>query len=173
MKRKSGMVPVIKIVGVKNSGKTTLVEKLIQAFHHRGFKVAAMKHCNHDFELDQDGTDSHRLNRAGAVMTCVVNAGGFAIFGKTGDRPTVASYFQPLVPDADLIISEGNKEGMGPRIEINRRESREGPRCLDDPELIAMATDRDDLSVSVPVFHPDDVESMADFIEKKFLKKVS
>jgi molybdopterin-guanine dinucleotide biosynthesis protein MobB len=39
--------PVIGIAGWKNSGKTTLVTKLIAELTRRGFRVASVKHAHH------------------------------------------------------------------------------------------------------------------------------
>jgi molybdopterin-guanine dinucleotide biosynthesis protein B len=168
-KNHPAMIPLIKIVGVKNSGKTTLAEKLIRTLSRRGFKVAGMKHASHAVDLDRAGTDSSRLSRAGALATCLINPEGFWIYGRSTDRAEVASYFRAVARNADIILSEGDKKGAGPKIEINRRASREGPLCLEDEELIALVTDRPGMMVNRPVFHPDDIDGIADFIEARYL----
>lgn len=43
------------VSGVKNSGKTTLMEKLIRVLTGRGLQVAAVKHDGHDFTPDVPG----------------------------------------------------------------------------------------------------------------------
>ena len=60
------------VSGVKNSGKTTLMEKLIRVLTGRGLQVAAVKHDGHDFTPDVPGTDSWRFGQAGAC--------GYAIY---------------------------------------------------------------------------------------------
>lgn len=165
----STKAPLIKIVGVKKSGKTSLAEKLIAAFTSRGTRVAAIKHCHHAFPLDREGTDSYRLGRAGAIAASVYVPGGYAIFGAIETLAELEKHLRTLFPEADLLLMEGNKTGAGPKIEINREACNEGPVCLEDQELIALITDRKDLSVQVPVFHPDDIEDIVQFIRKKFL----
>ena len=54
------------VSGVKNSGKTTLITKLIPIFVKYGLKVASVKHDGHDFDADVPGTDSYRHMKAGA-----------------------------------------------------------------------------------------------------------
>ncbi len=49
---------IVVICGVKNSGKTTLITKLIPKFTSLGYKVATIKHDGHDFDADVEGTDS-------------------------------------------------------------------------------------------------------------------
>ena len=41
---------IIAISGVKNSGKTTMIEKLIPKLINKGIKVETIKHDGHDFE---------------------------------------------------------------------------------------------------------------------------
>ena len=57
---------VLAVSGVHNSGKTTLLEKLLPVLRSRGLKVGVIKHDGHDFTPDVPGTDSYRLREAGA-----------------------------------------------------------------------------------------------------------
>ena len=57
---------VLAVSGLHNSGKTTLLEKLLPALRSRGLKVGIIKHDGHDFTPDVPGTDSYRLREAGA-----------------------------------------------------------------------------------------------------------
>jgi len=59
--------PAIAIVGRHNSGKTTLIEKLIAEMVSRGLDVGSVKHHSHvGFEIDYPGKDSYRHRAAGA-----------------------------------------------------------------------------------------------------------
>ena len=44
---------------VKNSGKTTLICRLLEIFKDKGLKVAVLKHDGHDFVPDVPGTDTY------------------------------------------------------------------------------------------------------------------
>ena len=59
------------ISGVKNSGKTTLITKLLPVLTDRGLKVATIKHDGHDFQTDVPGTDTFAHFQAGAYGTVV------------------------------------------------------------------------------------------------------
>ena len=62
---------VLAVSGVHNSGKTTLLEKLLPMLRSRGLKVGVIKHDGHDFTPDVPGTDSYRLREAGAEGVAV------------------------------------------------------------------------------------------------------
>ena len=52
---------VFGIVGWKNSGKTTLTERLVTALTARGFSVSTVKHAHHAFDIDKEGADPTRV----------------------------------------------------------------------------------------------------------------
>ena len=54
------------VVVWKNSGKTTLVERLIGVFLRKGLKVSTIKHSHHKFQIDKKGKDSFRHRKAGS-----------------------------------------------------------------------------------------------------------
>ena len=59
-------VPIVSFVGRSNSGKTTLIERLIPELVVAGYRIATIKHAGHGFDLDTEGKDSWRHKRAGA-----------------------------------------------------------------------------------------------------------
>ena len=63
---------VVLIVGKSNSGKTTLMEKLIRELISRGFRLGSVKHTHHNFDFDKKGKDSWRHKNAGAVASLIV-----------------------------------------------------------------------------------------------------
>ena len=66
------MPPIISIVGNSNSGKTTLIEKLIPELKKRGYRVGVIKHAHHGFNIDKKGKDSWRHKVEGADRKSVV-----------------------------------------------------------------------------------------------------
>ena len=70
---------VFGITGWKNSGKTTLTEKLVAELSRRGWKVSTVKHAHHDFDIDKEGTDSFRHRQAGASEVAVVSGRRWAV----------------------------------------------------------------------------------------------
>lgn len=62
---------IIAICGTKNSGKTTLITRLLPVLTGKGYKVAVIKHDGHDFACDVPGTDSYRFTENGAYGVAV------------------------------------------------------------------------------------------------------
>ena len=121
----SVMQKVIAVCGVKNSGKTTLLEKLIENLSARGLKIAVVKHDGHDFTCDIPGTDSYRLGEAGAYGTAVFSNSRIFIHKKgTGERE---EELIRLFPEADIIFLEGMKDSSYPKIEVIREGISDSP----------------------------------------------
>ena len=57
---------ILAVSGVKNSGKTTLITKILPFLKAKGLNVAVIKHDGHDFEADVPETDSWNFAKAGA-----------------------------------------------------------------------------------------------------------
>lgn len=67
------------ISGVKNSGKTTLITKLIPILTEKGLKVATIKHDGHEFAPDVPGTDTWAHLQAGALGTAIFSDTKFMV----------------------------------------------------------------------------------------------
>jgi molybdopterin-guanine dinucleotide biosynthesis protein B len=161
--------PIIAIAGWKNSGKTTLAIRLIEELTRRAWRVGAVKHAHHDFQIDHAETDSARLRRAGAREVAIVSSARFAIVRElVGEpEPSLAEVIARLSP-ADLIIVEGYKGEPIPKIEVRRRQSASHePLAESDPLVIAIAADHAIDGKGLPAFALDDIGAIADFIEKR------
>jgi len=158
---------VFGITGWKNSGKTTLTERLVGDLTARGLKVATVKHAHHTFDIDREGTDSYRHRKAGAVETAIVSANRWALMHELrGEQePQLAEILQRLGP-SDIVLVEGFKDGNHPKIECRRRDARDHAPLLGQvPNIVAIACEepRDQPSLP-PEFALDDVEAVASFI---------
>ncbi len=56
---------ILGICGFKNTGKTTLIERLIPRLKTMGLEVLVIKHDSHGIDVDRPGKDSGRFFRAG------------------------------------------------------------------------------------------------------------
>jgi molybdopterin-guanine dinucleotide biosynthesis adapter protein len=166
--------PIVGIAGWKKSGKTTLTTKLVAEFVRRGLRVATIKHAHHNFQIDDDATDSARHRKAGAAQVAVVSARRWALISELGDHdePDFADVVAQLQP-CDLIIVEGYKTHPIPKIEARRMTSvTRTPLSVDDPNIFAIAADHAVVDArGVPVFSLDDIGGMADLITRQVLGK--
>ena len=162
------MPPVISIVGKSESGKTTLIEKLIPALKQRGYRIGIVKHAHHGFEMDREGKDSYRHKKAGADTVMIASPGRIAMVKDVpGERlDDLVPYFN----DMDLLITEGFKSDKAPKIEVFREARHRHPACLEDADLVAMISDSP-MDTRVPQFATGDIEAITEFIVANFLTK--
>lgn len=116
---------IIAVCGVKNSGKTTLIEKLLTELSRKGIKAAVIKHDGHDFSCDVPGTDSYRFQKAGAYGTAVFSK--YRMFvQKEGCGETEQELIRQF-PEAEIILLEGMKDSAYPKIEVIRKVISDRP----------------------------------------------
>ncbi len=154
------------IVGWKNSGKTTLVERVIPLLVRRGLKVMTVKHTHHDLGPLTGATDGERHMKAGALKTFVIAPDAWEISGarQAGPPPTL-DQLTPHLAAADLVIVEGYKSAPIPKIELRRTSTKtQQPLAPDDTHVVAVAADYAAEAGRLPLFALDDVEAIAAFI---------
>lgn len=159
------MQKVIGVCGFKNSGKTTLVEKLVRNLSEQGYKVSTVKHAHHDFDIDHEGRDSFRHRKAGATEVAVVSQNRFAIMNELrgAEPPTLDEILAKLSP-CDLVIVEGYKRDTHDKIEVRNLELSHPNLAGDDPTIVAVAANGEIPNSTVRVFNRDDVSNLAQFI---------
>ncbi len=154
----------IAIAGYSGSGKTTLIEKVIPCLVLEGFKVSLIKHAHHEFDIDQPGKDSHRHRAAGATEVMISSSNRWALMHELGGTPEASleeqlKHFSPC----DVVIVEGWKHQAMPKIEVHRKLADKPLLFVNDPSVIAVATD-ESLATRLPQFSLDDAEGVALFI---------
>jgi molybdopterin-guanine dinucleotide biosynthesis protein B len=157
---------VFGITGWKNSGKTTLTERLVTELVSRGFTVSTIKHAHHDFDIDVPGTDSFRHRAAGASEVAIVSANRWALMheARGAAEPKLPEILARLSP-CDLVLVEGYKRESHLKIEARRRDTAtRAPLADGDPHIVAFASDHPIPNSSLPVFDLDDVPAIATFI---------
>lgn len=168
--------PVVGVTGWKNSGKTTLVTKIVAELTRRGYTVSTVKHAHHAFDVDHEGTDSFRHREAGAIEVALVSGKRWALMHENRDdedEPGLADFLPRLAP-RDIIVVEGYKREDFPKIEVRRTAARKhDPLALTDPTVIAIAADHPVGDTDKPVFDINAVAEITDFIVETFeLRKI-
>ena len=151
------------VIGWKNSGKTSLMERLVTEITGRGISVSTIKHVHHDVDLDQPGKDTFRHRVAGAREVVLAGAGRFALMVEhRGPEPELSAVLARLAP-VDLVLVEGYKRDAHPKVEVWRAATGQPLIQSGDPLVRAVATDAS-LTLSVPVLDLNDTRAVADFI---------
>ncbi len=165
---------VFAVSGYHNSGKTGLIEKLINEFIREGYTVGVLKHDGQDHIDEKEGTDTARLRQAGAVCTAVTSATRCVFDVQLrADRPehrlrsengfqaeALIEQMKRLPEPPDIIILEGFKNSDYPKIEVVRKEIF--PQSVADQKtLICIVTDCiSPENVPCPVFGPEDIRGI-------------
>lgn len=160
---------VVSFVAKSGTGKTTLLEKVIRELKGRGYRVGAIKHDAHRFDIDHPGKDSWRLTEAGADTMLISSPEKLAMVKKHDASPPLEELIGRYFGDVDVVLTEGFKKSGLPKIEVHRRERSATLLCRgeeNDPTLIAVASN-EPLDLDVPVLDLDDPAAVADFVERR------
>jgi formylmethanofuran dehydrogenase subunit E len=155
------------IGGPSNSGKTTLIEKLIPELAGRGYRVGTVKHHHGSDPLvfDGEGKDSERHRRAGAAAVSLLSAHEIVSFRRVAETPLLAA-IRPDFDDVDIVLVEGFNAEPGARIEVKRADGTGLPREEKVPPLAVVEPER---SNGLPSYRPDEVGPLADLIVREVL----
>ena len=161
--------PILCFIGRSNSGKTTLIERLIPELVREGYRIATIKHAGHGFELDTEGKDSWRHKQAGARTVIVTSKGSLALFTDVEQEVGVEDLRRRYIKEGiDLIIAEGWKSEGYPKIVVVRDHI--GEISVSPQGLLAIVSNKplDRAPSGVPVIDPEDIEGLAALIGRCF-----
>jgi len=153
------------LTGWSGSGKTTLIVKVLPALVARGLRVSTLKHAHKGFDIDHPGKDSHNHRLAGATEVLVSSPKRWAVMHELRDEPepTLDELLARATP-VDLLLIEGFKRDRHPKLEVWRRSVGKPLICVDDPTIVALASDGPVPESPVPVFDLEDAEGIAALI---------
>jgi molybdopterin-guanine dinucleotide biosynthesis protein B len=156
---------VIGLAGWQNSGKTTLLAKVIPCLVARGRTVSTVKHAHAGFDVDQPGKDSHTHRMAGATEVLIGSAKRFALVHELrgAPEPSLGELLLKLSP-VDLVIVEGYKAHPHPKLELYRAGVGKPLIHPNDSWIVAVASDVALAGCALPVIGLDDVETIADVL---------
>jgi len=158
--------PAVSFVAKSGSGKTTLIVEVIAELKRRGYRVGALKHDAHRFEIDHAGKDSHRMTVAGADTTLISSPAKHAVVVQHATTPTIEELIDHYFADVDVVLAEGYKLTALPKIEVNRPAHSGSLLCRGehhDPGLLAVVSDVE-MDLDVPVLDLNNPPAVADFI---------
>ncbi|QOY34127.1 molybdopterin-guanine dinucleotide biosynthesis protein B [Anaerobacillus isosaccharinicus] len=164
---------IIQVAGFSNSGKTTLVEKLVHAATKNAFRVGTIKHHGHGGELISldEGKDSWKHRQAGAIVSAAVSRGMLQlnVARENSWEPEELLALYEYFP-IDVVIIEGFKASPFPKVVI-----------IKDPTEIGLLTKLDNIfcviswfpltsemkNAKIPHFQLEDDGNYLDFLLQK------
>ena len=115
MKNRSN-VPIISVVGLQKSGKTTTVEHLVRRLAELGYRIGTIKSMVHsNFTIDVEGKDTYRHKQAGADFVISLSRNETAYIEANPRRQTIDAVSRLFPDDTDVIVAEGLYD-TGPNI---------------------------------------------------------
>jgi len=161
------MPPIVSIVGKSESGKTTLMEKLLGELKSRGYRVTTVKHTAEKLSFDEPGKDSWRHIQAGSEAVLISSPDKMVLIKPTSAKISLEQIAHLIGEDYDIILTEGFSQGNAPKIEVHRKKA--GPPLTSVKKLIAIATD-EPLDTKARQFSLEDTKGLADLLEKGFIE---
>ncbi len=136
------MQNVLGVVGWSGSGKTVLLEFLVQALAAQGLRVNVIKHSHHDVMLEPPHKDSARLRMAGAAEVMIASPFRVAVIRELRGEaePGLAEQLAVLTP-ADLTLVEGYKWEPIAKLEVHRPSLGNPALYPNDDKIVAVASD--------------------------------
>jgi len=114
-------LPIFSICGWSGSGKTTLIEELLPHLRGQGLKVVVIKHYSQKLNLDHAGKDSLRFFESKAD---IVLESQTEIFIR---QHKLDFAIQLLANNYDLILIEGDKKNLFPKIWLSKKDEKKVP----------------------------------------------
>src|SRR5512139_3160 len=149
------------VAAASNSGKTTLIEKVVPILKARGLRVAVIKHASKGFDLQLPEVDGYL--KSGADSVIIVGHRDVALIKNVGEMPSMDD-MQKDIGEVDIILYEGFKEDARKKIEVFRfGVSGIRTLCMDDLSYIALVTDKK-YDVAIPQFDLHDADGVATFM---------
>ena len=157
---------ILVISGNKNSGKTTLLEKLVPEIKKKGISLAIVKHAPHGFDMDYDGTDTYRFMHAGSDAVVVSSKKSIALIQEVSGEVSLSDIIRNYLHEFDLVLAEGYRQEKNACIEVLTMNGDTKDLTINRKELLAVVGDCDP-EIGVPFFSRNDIEVIADFIITK------
>ena len=159
---------IIGVVGWKDTGKTTLIEKLIVELDKRHLTVSTIKHSHHKFSIDKRGTDSFRHFNAGAKETILTSEKKWIKFSRQiSNSQSYLNYLINQIIPVDILIVEGFKACSHKKIEIINSSNGKKPLYETDKTICGLIFNKNKIYQSkLPQFERDDIHEISKFITK-------
>ena len=160
----------ISVSGYSNSGKTTLITRLIKNLNPE-FDIGYIKHDVHKFEIDKEGKDTQRAWSSGASRISISDSCHTAHIHKgTPTQMEMRSAFG----GCDFVFLDGLKKARVNKL-VLIDDKKKILDFLSKGEIenvivfIGQEETVEDLPVNAPYFNRDDIPGIADFLRQHLI----
>ena len=161
------MIPIVSFIGLHNSGKTTIAQKVVSILKQKGLRVAVIKSTHHtSINFDSENSDTRAYNEANADTVTLMAPDQMVTISHPPEMK-LSDIVHRFFYDVDIVVGEGFKnERHIAKIEVTRKDND----FLKDQVngVVAVVTD---LSLSdTTVFRPDQPNEIAEFIVQQYIE---
>lgn len=160
-----GKPPIVSFIGTANSGKTTLLVKVITELKLKGYRVAVIKHSHHEFDIDQAGKDTWRLAQAECDIVAVSSPSKVAFIERVDTELTLDQIVELIGENADIVLTEGYKNCDTAKIVV--RGNGQEPLYYEGETLATVSAHFS--SSGRPQYDDDDVASIVNLLVKQIV----
>jgi molybdopterin-guanine dinucleotide biosynthesis protein MobB len=163
-RRAPGRPVVLGVVGGPDSGKTTLIERIVPELVARGLRVGAVKRVA-ELEIDYPGKDSWRHSQAGADAYAVGSPGRVAFVERQPGEATLEDIVARYFVGFDVVVCEGYRREAPEVVEVFRSGAGCEAMVCEPGEPVALVTDAD--LVHPHRFGLDDTHALVRFLVER------
>lgn len=109
---------ILGLYGPSGSGKTTWACDVVSILVGQGVRVAVVKTCHHDPDLEPERKDSARHLAAGAQRVLLLAPGKKAVMERRTGRGDHEIALFAAASAVDLVLVEGAREGLFPKVAV-------------------------------------------------------
>jgi molybdopterin-guanine dinucleotide biosynthesis adapter protein len=168
-----GFPVILQVVGYQDSGKTTVITKLLKKLTQKGIKSGVLKHHGHmdKLAINDTGKDTESHRNAGAFITGISSSGG-TIFSLEHELPPEKGIEIYKVLNIECVLIEGYKKIQYPRVILSRNKV-EKDLIENSQNPIAVISDESlDNYSSIPLFLWNEENKWVDFLMEYLASRV-
>lgn len=113
-------IPIFAVTGEKETGKTTLICRLVERLKERGHNIASIKHTREDHRLDKEGGDSWRHGEAGSDLVIFSSFVETSFISKGDKNLERMIEITRCIDDYDIILVEGMRGKDIPHVDLSK-----------------------------------------------------